>query len=436
MPTEAEAHRLAAGDSQIRQAESRCLTLRHRLLNSRLPASSYLSLLRLLDAELRSLSRLFSSPPSSLPLSSNVGYLESIARLLLHPSIRCVSRVSRPVPPAAASDSDHSIHVDLVCTFHRRPAWFVVSDRNPAYLSWLGSKGLRARVDRVTAAARSAGVLKPASVLFVFSRGVRDYVSTNLVDDFGAIEIDLFRNEEDDVFEELEDGWIGVRSSGNVNSRVFEIKIGCDIGKDEMCSLQVVDDREEAGGLDDRFEFFISKMNVDSADAVNFDTTSLVALLSGISNGGCERLMKSPEVEMRARFKGNYEFVMAQVTSELQNPILAELGDMIAGKKGIICASVHSEFQELVRMCGGPNERLRAHRLIKRLQVVPDSPSERVMNLPTTRKMALKNKIVFGTGDYWQAPTLTANTGFIRAVSQTSMSLLTIEHRPRALTGD
>uniref|UniRef100_A0A2N9IKE5 DUF1308 domain-containing protein n=1 Tax=Fagus sylvatica TaxID=28930 RepID=A0A2N9IKE5_FAGSY len=68
--------------------------------------------------------------------------------------------------------------------------------------------------------------------------------------------------------------------------------------------------------------------------------------------------------------------------------------------------------------------------------VVSDSPSERVMGLPTTRKLALKNKVVFGTGDYWHAPTVTANMAFARAISQTGMSLFTIEHRPRALTGD
>lgn len=69
-------------------------------------------------------------------------------------------------------------------------------------------------------------------------------------------------------------------------------------------------------------------------------------------------------------------------------------------------------------------------------RVVPDNPSARMMGLPTTRKIASKNRIVFGTGDHWHAPTLTANMGFVRAISQTGMSLLTIEHRPRALTGD
>lgn len=67
---------------------------------------------------------------------------------------------------------------------------------------------------------------------------------------------------------------------------------------------------------------------------------------------------------------------------------------------------------------------------------MPDCASTRLMNLPTTRKMALKNKVVFGTGDYWHAPTVTANMAFVRAVSQTGMSLFVVEHRPRALIGD
>lgn len=59
-----------------------------------------------------------------------------------------------------------------------------------------------------------------------------------------------------------------------------------------------------------------------------------------------------------------------------------------------------------------------------------------MMSLPTTRKLALKNKVVFGTGDFFGAPTVTANMAFVRAVFQIGMSLFTIEHRPRALIGD
>lgn len=49
----------------------------------------------------------------------------------------------------------------------------------------------------------------------------------------------------------------------------------------------------------------------------------------------------------------------------MQMPIDKELGGVIVGKKGIICESVLSEFKELVSMCGGPNEKLRADELLK-----------------------------------------------------------------------
>lgn len=51
--------------------------------------------------------------------------------------------------------------------------------------------------------------------------------------------------------------------------------------------------------------------------------------------------------------------------SEIKDPIHVELGSVISGKRGIICETVHSEFKELVLMCGGPNERCRADRLLK-----------------------------------------------------------------------
>lgn len=54
--------------------------------------------------------------------------------------------------------------------------------------------------------------------------------------------------------------------------------------------------------------------------------------------------------------------------SEIQNPIHVEFGRVLCGKIGIICESVHKEFKELVMMCGGPNEKLRADKLINTLR--------------------------------------------------------------------
>ena len=54
--------------------------------------------------------------------------------------------------------------------------------------------------------------------------------------------------------------------------------------------------------------------------------------------------------------------------SEIQNPIHMEFDRIVRGKNGLICESVLMEFKELVSMCGGPNEKLRADRLINCLR--------------------------------------------------------------------
>ncbi|CAJ1952351.1 unnamed protein product [Sphenostylis stenocarpa] len=216
-------------------------------------------------------------------------------------------------------------------------------------------------------------------------------------------------------------------------SQSIEENVGTNLG-DTFCSILM---GMKPSSMENKyFEYTKPGSLLGETDIVNFDTTALIALVSGISNGGTKKLLATPESEMRHRFKGNFDFVIGQIMSEIQNPIHMEFGRILHGKNGLICESVLMEFNELVSMCGGPNEKLRADRLINCLRVVPDTPSERMMGLPTTRKLALKNKVVFGTGDHWHAPTLTANMAFVRAVSQTGMSLSTIEHRPRALTGD
>ncbi len=68
-------------------------------------------------------------------------------------------------------------------------------------------------------------------------------------------------------------------------------------------------------------------------------------------------------------------------------------------------------------------------------RVVPTMASVRVNALGETGKIKPRHKLVFGTGDFWQAPTLTANMGFVRAVHQTGMALAIIQHRPCALMG-
>jgi len=56
--------------------------------------------------------------------------------------------------------------------------------------------------------------------------------------------------------------------------------------------------------------------------------------------------------------------------------------------------------------------------------------------LPETGKIKLRHKLVFGSGDFLQAPTMTANLSFVRAVQQQGVALAIIPHQPCALTLD
>ncbi|KAL6883488.1 hypothetical protein ACP4OV_010902 [Aristida adscensionis] len=427
-------------ESELGLARARCAALHARLAASpdlpRRPALG--SLLRLVAAELRFLDSLRPAAPGApAPLSSNLPHLAALHLLLAHPAVRSPSRLA-PLPG-----------VDFACAFRGRPAWALVSAGNPARLAWAPPRagaaagGPRARVDAVLSAARGAPpATQPEKLLLVFARGVGADVARGLAEGFGAVETDLLLDFVGVSEDAEEEGWVGVsfNPSEELRSfRAFEIDVveGA-AGVIPMPPEIVVaegSDEELPLDLEAGFGSFVGKMNVESRELVNLDTTAMVALVSGISNGGVGKLMAVPEEETRARFKCNYKFVMDQAQSELQSPILVELEKAVDGKQCIICQTVKSEFKEIVSMCGGPEEKARARMLLKRLTIVPDSPSIRMMDLPTTRKLAMKNKIVFGTGDHWRAPTLTANMGFVRAVSQTGMPLLTIEHRPRALIG-
>lgn len=415
--------------AELDLTRARCRALHDRLAASpALPRHPALrSLLRLVAAELRFLTNP-PDPAAARPLSSNLPHLGALHRLLTHPAVRAPSRLA-PLPG-----------VDFACAFRSRAAWVLLSGRNPSGLRWAPRRqGIRPRVATVLDSARSAPpATRPEKLLLAFARGVGADVVRGLADEFGAEEIDLLA---EFVGDTEEDGWVSVSFHPDEEMRsfrAFEIDI-VDGGAGEALSPPPAQDVNlDVGSVDTLegcFGDFLGKMRMDSMELVNLDTTALVAIVSGISNGGVGKLMSAPEAETRGRFKCNYKFVMDQAQSELQYPIFVQLGEAVDGKKCIICETVNSEFTEIASMCGGPDEKTRASQLLKKLIIVSDSPSPRMMDLPTTRKLAMKNKVVFGTGDHWRAPTLTANMGFVRAVSQSGMPLLTIEHKPRALIG-
>ena len=122
--------------------------------------------------------------------SLNVGYLESIVHIIEQPSVTGVSRVCKPVVPE--SQYLKPVHVDIVCSFRGKPVWFLVSDRNPNFITWVGHRGeegLRPKVVRILSVARSSICLKPDSVALFFSKGISDRVFEKLSNEFRALEL-------------------------------------------------------------------------------------------------------------------------------------------------------------------------------------------------------------------------------------------------------
>ncbi|KAH9290162.1 hypothetical protein KI387_034279, partial [Taxus chinensis] len=462
---------------------------------------------------------------------TNIGYVESIVNVVQQPAISGVSCVCKtvqgPLRERSFNTGFRGTHVDIVCAYNRKPAWFVVSDRNPKYISWsdkCNRKGLKTRLDFLLEAALSSVILQPVSVILCFANGIEDTIAQRLREDFSAVEIFDFKQRSvekqngtekylgmpgtcsvSDIFQDVEGGeWVNIvdanetciENSKNVHEcghcgsshrnqgwMAFEIKIRqeeslgnryiqCQTGTvnvgDKSCPEQIFnqEDKHVDQSEDDIFsqtvgtltecilqfdkKFFSLLASVDlSSDIlgnenemislkdniINLDTTALVALVSELSNGCAKKLAEMSVEDMNKRFKSTANFMREQAKSELEHPILDDLASVLAGKKAVISEYVHNEFRDLISMCSGTNEKRRAECLLKCILVLPNNPSARVMGLPETGKIKSKHKIIFGTGDHLHAPTLTANMGFVRAVLQTGMPLLVLEHRPRALVG-
>ncbi|TKY44962.1 UPF0415 protein C7orf25 like [Spatholobus suberectus] len=375
--------------AQVELAKQRCKCVIDGI--EKLPRSTNITdscrrtLLKLARAELAFLSRPSSS---SVPLSVNIGHLETVVHILQQPFITGVSRVCKSIPlsPSVSSEercgsSLKHIHVDVVCTLNGKPVWIIVSDRNPEYISWnrcRKSKGLKLRIQEVLAAAQPNLTLRPSSVILFFANGLTPYIYNKLRDEFGASEIGLDISVfSSDMLEETEGDWINVIARSYRNACVLEINPanGKDVVPNSGCSVQgstvdssqlelsvgkaetqlqllelnarsgdsshlelSVDEAETqpqptegnvGTNLGDTFCSILMGMKLSSmenktsesanpgnllgeTDLVNFDTTALIALVSGISNGGTHKLLATPESEMRQRFKGNYSFVIGQ----------------------------------------------------------------------------------------------------------------------------
>jgi len=154
---------------------------------------------------------------------------------------------------------------------------------------------------------------------------------------------------------------------------------------------------------------------------INLDVTTLIALVSEITNGGQDFAFKQA-------------FLNKQAEWERTKRLIPELEEFMSGKELLVCETAYNDFLNIVNTVGGPNEKDRTKKLMERIKVVADSPSARAINLKDSSKIKPRAKIIFGTGDSLQAITMTSNIGFVRAAIQQNVLFTVYFHGSPPLT--
>ncbi|XP_038061757.1 UPF0415 protein C7orf25 homolog [Patiria miniata] len=154
---------------------------------------------------------------------------------------------------------------------------------------------------------------------------------------------------------------------------------------------------------------------------VNLDVTTMVALVSDLTHGGCWHAFAEPLIQELAE-------------QERQRPLVAEIEQFLQDKELYACQTAITDFQGILGTIAGPTEWDRSQRLLSRITVVEDGPSDRAKMLEESHRVKHRAKVIFGTGDKLKAITTTANIGFVRAARNKGVSFAVHIHQSRALT--
>ena len=100
----------------------------------------------------------------------------------------------------------------------------------------------------------------------------------------------------------------------------------------------------------------------------------------------------------------------------------------------VMAQTAADEFAGLLSVAG-PQEAARAQRFMRRVEVIPDTPSVRAMALLETRRVGAADKVIFGTGDQLGISTMTSDAKFIRGAAAQGINFAVILHDPVPLRG-
>ncbi|KAI3374713.1 hypothetical protein L3Q82_021027, partial [Scortum barcoo] len=166
---------------------------------------------------------------------------------------------------------------------------------------------------------------------------------------------------------------------------------------------------------------FPAQVQVEECQRVNLDITTLITYVSSLSHGRCHFTFREP-------------VLTEQAAQERCLQVLPQLDAFMEGKELFACRAAVHDFQVILDTLGGPGEKERAQKLLARLHLVDDRPSERTLRLTPSAKVNRRSLMIFGTGDSLRAVTMTANSRFVRAAANQGVRYSVFIHQPRALT--
>lgn len=171
----------------------------------------------------------------------------------------------------------------------------------------------------------------------------------------------------------------------------------------------------------ERDEIVRTVQQIASDKKAFFDITTMLVYVSDVCNGGNFYDFREKVLEKQA-------------VQEKQKSALATILTYMEDKTLVTCQSALDDFNGIVSILGGPEERIRSEKLAERLTVVPDCMSPRFANLTESGQIRSRSKVIFGSADTLKCSILTSNEGFVRAAAGQGIHISTMIHEPRALT--
>ncbi|CAE7760448.1 unnamed protein product, partial [Symbiodinium sp. CCMP2456] len=155
-----------------------------------------------------------------------------------------------------------------------------------------------------------------------------------------------------------------------------------------------------------------------TADSINLDTTTLIALTSNLSHGQVGWTFKDAELEKQAAM-------------EAKEPVLQQLASILGGRRLVVSSTALETYKELIEKMAGGYERKRADEIVAALTV---AEAERPDGFLTSRKVSEDMLKVVGVGLKHGIPTCMANTKAMRSIQDQRQGVHLLQHMPRALT--